>query len=579
MHQSSHSADSSRGSPASGLPAVTSTRMFLSYCMGEVAVKPEVGFPCPRAHRPRTFRSSMRIRCPSQNSGHRQLALETLPCASSSPCTDEPLRPSPKLDPVASASKQLICRPDPERHPLQLTITRPRHPFEGQGPWAIRSRWYSLTGVARGGGPTRPDRIPRTWPDPARHLRDNGFERTPREAPDAMSLDALRAQAADLDRGDPLAAYRARFHVPRHGDREVAYLCGHSLGLQPRSVEESMARELGAWRDLGVEGHFKPDRPWLSFHELFAAPLARIVGGSAHEVVVMNSLTVNLHLMLASFYRPGPARSGCSSATRRFPRTATPSQHTSPFAAIRRARRAGRRAAGRRGHPPHRGRAGPHRAAPSRTGPRADGRRELLHRRAARHPRHRRGGPAATASSRASTSPTPPATCPCPCTTGASISPSGAATSTSTAGPAPSAGCFVHERHGLDPGLPRLAGWWGHDQATRFQMGPDFVPIPGADGWQLSNPPILALAALLRLAGAVLEVGMSRLRAQERAPHRLPRRRAARALRRLGRGHHARRPGPPRLPVVAARRRAARGRGARGAAGARAWSATGASRT
>ncbi len=123
-----------------------------------------------------------------------------------------------------------------------------------------------------------------------------------------MSLPALWATAAELDQSDPLAAYRDCFHIPEHAGQEVAYLCGNSLGLQPRSVEDCVGRELRAWRDLGVEGHFKPERPWVSFHELFAKHLAQIVGGKLHEVVAMNTLTVNLHLMLTSFYRPEPKR-------------------------------------------------------------------------------------------------------------------------------------------------------------------------------------------------------------------------------------------------------------------------------
>ena len=120
-----------------------------------------------------------------------------------------------------------------------------------------------------------------------------------------MTLDQLRAEAAELDRSDPLAQFRERFHVPRHADgTEVAYLCGNSLGLAPRGAREVVDRELAAWEELGVEGHFKRERPWVSFHELFADHLARLVGGLPHEVVAMNTLTVNLHLMLTSFYRP-----------------------------------------------------------------------------------------------------------------------------------------------------------------------------------------------------------------------------------------------------------------------------------
>src|SRR4051812_17499713 len=124
-----------------------------------------------------------------------------------------------------------------------------------------------------------------------------------------MTPERLRELAAELDRDDPLAGYRERFHIPRSADGcEVAYLCGNSLGLAPRNAREYVDRELLAWQERGVGGHFKHDRPWVSFHELFTDPLCRVVGGRPHEVVAMNTLTVNLHLMLTSFYRPQPNR-------------------------------------------------------------------------------------------------------------------------------------------------------------------------------------------------------------------------------------------------------------------------------
>src|SRR5262245_58370777 len=123
-----------------------------------------------------------------------------------------------------------------------------------------------------------------------------------------MTLDHLRELAAEHDRTDPLARDGENFHIPRRDGEELAYLCGNSLGLAPRGAREAVDRELAAWEELGVEGHFKPERPWVSFHELFTDHLCRIVGGLPHEVVAMNTLTVNLHLMLTSFYRPGPGR-------------------------------------------------------------------------------------------------------------------------------------------------------------------------------------------------------------------------------------------------------------------------------
>ncbi len=114
--------------------------------------------------------------------------------------------------------------------------------------------------------------------------------------------------ARERDAADGLGALRQRFHIPRHGDGEEVYLCGHSLGLQPKGVERVLREELLDWARLGVKAHFAGRRPWMAYHELFAESTARLVGARPGEVVAMNSLTVNLHLMMASFYRPTPAR-------------------------------------------------------------------------------------------------------------------------------------------------------------------------------------------------------------------------------------------------------------------------------
>src|SRR5262245_29573727 len=115
--------------------------------------------------------------------------------------------------------------------------------------------------------------------------------------------------ARELDRADPLARYRDAFHIPHRPDGDpVIYFCGHSLGLQPKAVRALMAQQLDDWAKLGVEGHFKPHDPWYAYHELFRDAGARLVGARPGEVVMMNALTVNLHLMLATFYRPEAGR-------------------------------------------------------------------------------------------------------------------------------------------------------------------------------------------------------------------------------------------------------------------------------
>ena len=334
-----------------------------------------------------------------------------------------------------------------------------------------------------------------------------------------MTLDELPAQAAELDRADALAAYRDRFYIPRHADgSEVAYLCGNSLGLAPRTARACVDRELAAWEALGVEGHFKADRPWVSFHELFAPHLARIVGARPYEVVAMNTLTVNLHLMLTSFYRPGAATASRSwSGTRRFLRTGMLSLRRSRFAAS------------------------PEESLVIAT-PRADEYAlrtedaialieehhtalalvlmdgvnyytgEVVDIATITEAAHRHGIVAGFDLAHAA------GNVPLALHDWGTDFAVWCHYKYLNGGPGCVAGCFVHERHGFarDP-VPRMAGWWGHDKHSRFAMGPEFEPIPGAEGWQLSNPPLFSLAALLPALELFSEVGMDRLRAKSEA--------------------------------------------------------------
>ncbi len=334
-----------------------------------------------------------------------------------------------------------------------------------------------------------------------------------------MTLDELREHAAELDRNDPLTQFRDRFCIPRHTDgTEVAYLCGNSLGLAPKAARATVGQELVAWENLGVEGHFKHERPWVSFHELFATHLAQIVGAKPYEVVAMNTLTVNLHLMLTSFYRPN---------SRRFKvlvgHTAFPSDRYAIASQI-----------ALRGYSPDEAIVTAKPLAASRVlrtedvvelieqhaGELAlvlmDGVNyytgELIDIAAITESAHRHGIVAGFDLAHAAGN-VPLALhdwnadfavwCHYKYLNG---------------GPGCVAGCFVHEHHGLarEP-LPRMAGWWGHDKHSRFGMGPEFEPIPGAEGWQLSNPPLFSLAALLPALELFAESGMDRLRAKSEA--------------------------------------------------------------
>src|SRR5580704_6667615 len=126
--------------------------------------------------------------------------------------------------------------------------------------------------------------------------------------------------AAEMDARDPLAQFRKQFHVPQAPDgSEAVYLCGHSLGLQPKRVREYIEQELRDWEALAVEAHFRARNPWLPYHRFLTEKMAEIVGARPIEVVVMNSLTVNLHLMMVSFYRPTPQRHKIVMETAAFP--------------------------------------------------------------------------------------------------------------------------------------------------------------------------------------------------------------------------------------------------------------------
>lgn len=310
-----------------------------------------------------------------------------------------------------------------------------------------------------------------------------------------MSEQLHEVPADALDAADPLRHFRDQFLLPRHGDGEQAYFCGNSLGLQPRGVRDALLQELDDWAALGVEAHFHGRHPWMPYHNEVRDGLAHIAGALPSEVVAMNSLTANLHLLMVSFYRPTAERPAILIEAGAFPsdRHAVAAQirfhgfdpardlievepdeanGTISLAAID-------RVLGEHGH----------RIAlvlwpgvQYRTGQAFDlaAITRLAHARGCRvgfDLAHAAGNlPLALHDSGADFA----AWC---------------SYKYLNSGPGAVAGAFVHERHARAD-LPRFAGWWGHDQATRFKMGPEFVPTPGADGWQLSNPPILALAPL-----------------------------------------------------------------------------------
>lgn len=318
--------------------------------------------------------------------------------------------------------------------------------------------------------------------------------------------------AKRMDREDPLRSFRKRFHIPDINGKPAIYFTGNSLGLQPKSVKKMLAGELEDWARLGVEGHMYARRPWVEYHKLTKKALAEIAGAKPAEVVAMNQLTVNLHLLFVSFYRPTARRfkilteagafssdqylmesqlkyhginpdEGLIELTPRedepFLRTADivrrigenaeeialvffggVQYYTGQFFDIDKITSAGHQAG----------------AVVGFDLAHAMGNVPLdLHKHDVDF--------AAWCSYKYLNS-----------------------------GPGAIAGAFVHERHAQDTSLPRFAGWWGHDERERFQMKKGFRAMPGVDGWQLSNPPILQAAAHLASLEIFQEAGIKGLR-------------------------------------------------------------------
>jgi kynureninase len=324
-----------------------------------------------------------------------------------------------------------------------------------------------------------------------------------------------RASAMALDADDTLAPYRDRFHLPQGRDGQpCVYLCGHSLGLQPKNVSTYVEQELQDWARLGVEGHFAAQTPWLSYHETLTPQTARLVGARPQEVVVMNALTVNLHFLFVSFYRPTPERYHILIEDDVFPsdRYAVTSHlkwhgYDPAEALLALAPRPGEATLRTEDIEAVLARAG-HRIAlvwlggvNYYTGQAFD-----MARIAAAG--HAQGCPVGFDLAHAAGNlPLRLHDWNVDCAAWCSYK-------YINAGPGAVAGCFVHERYAHRPDLPRLAGWWGHNKASRFDMPSGFDPIPGAEGWQVSNPPILQLAALRASMDLFDEVGMAPLRAK-----------------------------------------------------------------
>ncbi|OAB76169.1 kynureninase [Cochleicola gelatinilyticus] len=319
--------------------------------------------------------------------------------------------------------------------------------------------------------------------------------------------------ARKCDENDDLSHFRQRFLLPKDSNgNELIYLCGNSLGLQPKITSKYIQDELDDWANLGVEGHTEGKNPWLPYHEALAKPMANIVGAKPSEVVIMNTLTTNLHLMMVSFYQPTKIRYKIIVESDAFPSDKYAMESQLKFHGFD----------AKEGlilWKPRKGEelcrfedlesilkehgesvallmigstnyyTGQHFPLEKIT--------ELGHRHGAMVGFDLAHG-------------------------AGNIQPNLHDTGADFAvwctykylnsGPGSLGGCFVHERHANNEQLKRFAGWWGHNKDTRFNMRHDFDPLPGAEGWQLSNPPILSMAAIRASLDTFEEAGFQNLR-------------------------------------------------------------------
>ncbi|TXE09359.1 kynureninase [Gelidibacter salicanalis] len=325
------------------------------------------------------------------------------------------------------------------------------------------------------------------------------------------------AYAQLLDQSDALASYRDRFHIPKDKNgNDLIYMTGNSLGLQPKSTKDYINQELEDWANLGVEGHTEAKNPWLHYHELLTENMAKVVGAKPIEVIVMNTLTVNLHLMMVSFYKPTLKRYKILIEADAFPsdKYAVESQlkhhgfDPKDGVVLWKARK-GEELANYEDLEAIMETQGDEIAlimiggVNYYTGQFFDFKRiaQLGHKHGCLvgfDCAHGAGNVALNLHD-----------------SGADF----AAWCTYkylNSGPGSLGGAFVHERHAHNKDLNRFAGWWSHNKATRFKMRDEFDQLAGAEGWQLSNPPILSMAAIRASLDIFAEVGMERLTAKSK---------------------------------------------------------------
>ena len=330
-----------------------------------------------------------------------------------------------------------------------------------------------------------------------------------------MIFENTREFAQSLDAQDVLSSYREEFVFPKVNGKQVIYFTGNSLGLQPKRAKSYVDEVMNDWANLAVEGHFFADKPWWDYHERFAGPLSELVGAKPTEVTVMNTLTVNLHLLMVSFYRPSAKKYKIICEEKAFPSDQYMFQTQVDFhsktvgfdpkeALVEIKRREGE----------HNIRLEDVLAKIEEVGEELalvliggvnyyTG--QVFDMKTITEAGQKQGAYVGWDLAHAA----------------GNIKlqlndwkvdfAAWCSYKYMNSGPGNASGCFIHEMHHNDTDLPRFAGWWGHNKERRFKMEPKFDPVRGADGWQISNLPILSLAPYLASVEMFAEVGMDKL--------------------------------------------------------------------
>jgi len=319
------------------------------------------------------------------------------------------------------------------------------------------------------------------------------------------------AFSKQMDEADPLHEFKSYFYIPQHEGKDCIYFTGNSLGLQPRITAQYVQQELDDWAKLGVEGHFQAKHPWMPYHEIFPQQLSKIVGCKEEEVVVMNQLTVNLHLLMVSFYRPTQHRYKIICEAKAFPSDQYAFETQARYhgfdpadAVIEVAPREGEHTLRTEDIIAMINKHGDSVAVVLLgginyyTGQFFD--LEVISKAA-----HAVGSYAGFDLAHAAGNVELHLhdwdidfACWC-------------SYKYLNSGPGGVAGVYIHEKHIANKELPRFAGWWGYKKDTRFKMEKGFDPIPTAEGWQLSNAPILSMAAHKAALDIFEEAGMEKL--------------------------------------------------------------------